>query len=321
MSQQQTTHALTHRDLENDDTAGKLFRTILGDASKTERTAILSVLSQNPATAISTLSRGSEALGLTTRGSADALEIILGAVDNDRESHRLIRENMSHPRLVEVLKARGDLDSIAAGVVDQDVVLEAMLADVASCSSNSSITHGFILHGWAHKLSSRQDYEELLQQPIMDQPLLHWIVAAIWYESVHRASTAEAEDEEPKPFANGPLNELFPGDEPDDDLDDGEEEDDDEDDTEDTLSSSDPPEQEPEVSERRRIRFATSCNEVSIDPTDAWEVLENLKERGRLEDVDPANLSAAWVDARTHVADVNNAPHLVAQTAADQLDF
>ncbi len=116
---------------------GLIFRSALDphDAQSREMQAILA---DNPERALAALATDSQTLGLSLKGAADALEIILGDMTEER-GRELLAAHLTHHRRVELIQGRGDLPSVSSSIAEMDDVIAAMLAEIRSMDEGSSM--------------------------------------------------------------------------------------------------------------------------------------------------------------------------------------
>lgn len=121
--------AVVKRKLASEKEAGDLFRQLINNKNG-QRAIILSGLAECPADALAALSRGDAALGLTTRGSADVLDDVLGSIKDPEEARELMRTHLRPDRLRVLIQARGDLPAVVSELAPLKDILSAVLDDI-----------------------------------------------------------------------------------------------------------------------------------------------------------------------------------------------
>ncbi len=117
--------------LDTESGAKDAFTLIVRSPKSPEARALLDMIRQAPEAALEALARGDHALGLTNRGGADAMEAILGAIDNDHLATELVPQRLSIPRIAELLVGRGDLPAILVHVAPREAIIEGIRLEMA----------------------------------------------------------------------------------------------------------------------------------------------------------------------------------------------
>lgn len=145
---------------------------------KTDPQKFRALMRQNPVAAIQCLESGNTEL--TTKGNANALDEVIGAIGDDMRATQLIAEHMTPSRLVELMAAQGELGSAVILVADPDLVIQAMMEDIGSGAFGDDANSLYCLRAWALKLKDRKDWDEILEREILDRSLFDWFVWASW---------------------------------------------------------------------------------------------------------------------------------------------
>jgi len=192
------------------DEAGQLFRQMLGGTDD-ERENVRALVQRHPQTALALLASGSD-LGLTIKGQGDVFDTVIGEVKDPEEARRLMHDHFTHERLIELIKARGDLPSAASDVVEADDIVAAMLADAGIESKGADGFDNpeavFLLRSWLMKIKDREDYEAILTREIGSFTLRQHALVACWYAIVRDPEEADDDDRSDFESAMGLMDEL-----------------------------------------------------------------------------------------------------------------
>lgn len=176
-------------------------------SSKTD--SIRALVRTSPVSALELLRRPGES-SLTRMGEANLLDEVVGRYEDPAVAREVIDNHLTRERQIELIAARGDLPSSAALVVDQDVVFEALLRELAddlgeehpnpveADLENGVVTRHeqvdpFVIRAWAFKYHERHDWPELLLRLVGEFTVREHLVIAIWND----AGCPEVFDEPP----------------------------------------------------------------------------------------------------------------------------
>lgn len=127
---------------------------------------IRSLAKANPGGALA-LVGGNSALAPSKR--ANLVDDFIGEIGNDEEAARLITEHVTEADRAELLVARSDLPAALVYVEDQKVIFDAIRRDIADVESvDAQYAVALVLRFWALKLKDRADWQEMLQETILD---------------------------------------------------------------------------------------------------------------------------------------------------------
>lgn len=165
--------------------ARQLVHTLLTkDRNDADRREILATIRDFPQRALALLQNDPNALGVTPRGAADILDLVVEAVDDDDRAGALLTEHVSPERLVELLEGRGDLASSAALIAPFPLLMQAALTNLLQTVENADFTLNalFALQFWADKFRARgeSDYRRFLDQVIGRHQVRDLIAYDIW---------------------------------------------------------------------------------------------------------------------------------------------
>jgi len=221
------THELVikRRIAKGDKEAGKLLLSLIMKTPKTDdlvpeedealiRNAVRKIIKEDPVFALEVVMRPSGTTGLTLRGVAEVLDAVVGQIEDPVVAREVIDATINRNRQVEILRARGDLPSSAADVVDQTVILSTIITDI---HNEENFEQMFWLRAWAHKLKDREDWDEILEMEVGNTTIKGLLVIAITLEGKLGANwsiediTGDAFDEVGIDFAEGfdLLNEMI----------------------------------------------------------------------------------------------------------------
>lgn len=167
---------------------------VRSEASR-DRSGLRALVRANPKAALTVLNKPGSETGLSDRGAADVLDAVVGEFGDPDEVRGEIEASVRPQRQVELLRARGDLPSSAADVVDPSVVLTAVFDEVQEAASYvGSLDDGVIddrveqqltLRSWAVKLRDRDDWDEVLEMEVGSWTVFHHLLVAIFLEQRH----------------------------------------------------------------------------------------------------------------------------------------
>jgi len=166
-------------------------------SSKTD--SIRALVRTSPVSALELLRRPGES-SLTRMGEANLLDEVVGRYEDPAVAREVIDNHLTRERQIELIAARGDLPSSAALVVDQDVVFEALLRELAddlgeehpnpveADLENGVVTRHeqvdpFVIRAWAVKYHERDDWEELLLRSVGGLTVCEHLLVAIWNDA------------------------------------------------------------------------------------------------------------------------------------------
>lgn len=113
--------------------------------------------------------------GLSASKAGAVFEIILGD-QPDARGAEMVREHLTVPRAAELVVVRGDLDSVAAGVVDPEVLLQALSMQMLQRQDPNDLE---IVRRWAFRAKDRPDFEQICGLQFQRRQVQMWIVAAV----------------------------------------------------------------------------------------------------------------------------------------------
>jgi hypothetical protein len=185
------------------DGAKTVFHRALGEKEE-DRVAAMAAISANRRETLLALQAGDRALGLSPKGSADVLEVVLGDFEDPVEAQTFMNDHLTVERQAELLQGRGDLPAIASEIASMEAILQAIhdevrisakaeketddqLVDPESEMDGESFAVGYdvmlTLRLWAHKLKDRADYGEFLSEVVGVLTIHQLLLLAQWHES------------------------------------------------------------------------------------------------------------------------------------------
>lgn len=155
--------AIIKSQMSEQENAENLFREVLRRGCA--RNDILAVIADEPQAA---LARLNDTRALTTKGSADMLDEIVGQISDSEHARELLEQELPPARLRELLVARGDLPSSAAYVVSLEDVLQAVFSDISELMREDETDRQNVVQviqressdGWSTEESTEFDDEE-----------------------------------------------------------------------------------------------------------------------------------------------------------------
>jgi hypothetical protein len=258
-------------DLDSAERAGTLFRQALR-----QNPAARAIIKANPERALAVLSQGDAVLGLTPKGSADAVETIVAEVGDDLRMRELLAQYFTAERTQQLLAARGDLPAALANIASKEDLLAAIAYDIADLQrwgeKVSQIQISLMVRGWAYKLRDHSEYEDILQMEIGDRPFVHWVMLAIWNEVQEKPDSLEGGDDEPEEDEEDEEEEI-------------------QEDEEELLGDG-------TDNQAQRLQLfhdlgRNALDELNINPAEGFELCQQLLESGTLEQMDPHELLEA----------------------------
>ncbi len=164
----------------------------------------LAPVRDDPSTAVALL-QNYDLIGLSPGRAAQALEVILGEVPDASRPGDVLADNLTQPRINELLEHMDGAFSTSAYVANVENVLgairSALAADARKPEADRRPFHPIVL-SWAYRLKERPDYAEILQGAINRFNFRDWLLLAIWAVENYPLINIEAEDAtEPIPVA------------------------------------------------------------------------------------------------------------------------
>jgi len=139
-----------------------------------ERKAAELAVRSNPELAMQNLQNyrpGDASVGLTLKGQADIAEFVLGNL-TDEKAAEMLQSHLTPDRVTELLRARGDLPSVAANVANVEMLQAVLVEELASEHYGAS----FMAYVWAIKLHDHPEYEELLKTSLVKGTFEEYVV-------------------------------------------------------------------------------------------------------------------------------------------------
>ena len=119
------------REMQDPATAGLVLRKLIDRRDAAGRKEVMDLVKADPPLALAALQHGDDVLGLTSRGSADVAEEIIGAIGDDAKAREHVGQNLTSDRVAELLMGRGDLPSALVDIATVAQLIEAMRQDIA----------------------------------------------------------------------------------------------------------------------------------------------------------------------------------------------
>lgn len=233
--------------------------------------------------------------GLTLKGQADVVDLTLGCVTNE-EATEMLRNHLTPDRVTELLRARGDLPSIAANVADVEMLQAVLVEELTKHKDDKDevqYSAGFQAFYWAMKLVDHPEYEKLLQTDLVGGTFVEFVVMGAYlmvFDSIPESRETDSDNtghfEVDRNDDNG----------------------NDENDDEDYLYTG---------------LMASMLEKVNIDIETANKCLDALIDRGfDPDDIDEEVVEEALAAINERRRNIDEAPQVVAaEEAADDLDF
>lgn len=164
----------------------------------------LAPVRNDPSTAVALL-QNYDLIGLSTGRAAQALDVILGEIPDERRPGDLLADNLTRPRINELLRHMDGVFSTSVYVANPEDVVAAIQASIAveagKPEEDRRPLHPVVL-SWAYRLKDRPDYGEILRMPINRHTFRDWVMVSIWSAENRPAIDIDAEDvTEPIPVA------------------------------------------------------------------------------------------------------------------------
>lgn len=151
---------------------------------------------KDPAGALALVSANS---GIALRKRADLADEFIGEIGDDTKANEFITAHLTEADQAELLIARQDLPAALVLVVNAKIVIDAIRRDIGALELTEAwYAIAFLLRSWALKLKDRTDWEDLLEEEILDgTPLRNHLLLAAALEIGFFDLEASAKESDP----------------------------------------------------------------------------------------------------------------------------
>ena len=154
-----------------------------------------SLVRENPAGALIQLSQVRTSGTLTLARQSVLLEEIVGQIVDPDDASDLISDHLDPVAAAELIAIRGDLPSVTSTVVDVEVIIAAIVGEVANAPN--VVSAALRLKAWADKLRERDDWHDLLNRTFGDDgfTLGDYLIVAVYRDNVEPEERLHADDD------------------------------------------------------------------------------------------------------------------------------
>lgn len=168
---------------------------VLSKALDKDSTAI-AALGSAPAYALALIANHTD-MGLTLRGAADCLDLVVEQVEVG-EVRALLEGNLTDDQRAELLGGRSDLFSSAVHLASIPDVIRAIGFDIGETFSETDPTGegaSLAVRAWAYKLKDREDFNEILNAEIGGRSVREHLLTNIYFEHIYGQPVTDELDE------------------------------------------------------------------------------------------------------------------------------
>ena len=113
-------------------------------------------------------------------GDAEMLDVVIGAIGNDRVSAELIEAHMVPELVVELIASRAELDSAAALIVKKELLIQALGENINPEENGGTGYNLYFLRSWALRTKDRRDWDKILKLEVAGRTVFDWLIYACW---------------------------------------------------------------------------------------------------------------------------------------------